>query len=330
MNTRCALALLSAILSGAPRPRHIPIPMVVLWLFILITIGVDPILAADLRVTFYPAGMSSMRHGSVELLDPKSSGPSVLYVRFPTPDGKFEQLYEPKVARQSFDVGTKTLTQVYDWGTVRYAYKVYSNRIDLEITVVNATQKTIGDIGLFPIKLLLPRVRQNLEYNTTVFEEGAGRITVLSWDFFNGPKLGAYPHLGAFYGKQLIPVQLTLPQPRNAKHPVVDNKAFFNSPGRPIAAGKSDAFRISLVFGSAGSNVADLVPEYNAAYAKARPMSLSWPDRRPMGVVYLANPTTGWKTNPRGYLFGKGADNDITTPAGQAAFAKGLDQYAET
>lgn len=281
----------------------------------------------DLQVTFGENGLVSIKHGAIELLDASMLAPSMQWVRFPTPDGKFEQLYEPKVTKQSFDAQKKVLTQIYEWGTVQIIYVLSGYRLNYTVTVTNTTQKSLGTFNLFPIKFLLPRTRQNLQGGT--FVDGYGVVTVLDWDFGGGATYGIWPYETPKEGKQLIPLSMGLPNASIATHPIVDNAKYFNYSGRPIAAGKSASYHFSLVFGKPGSSISELVPEYYQAYSQAKPMLLKWPDRRPIGTIFYAHPNMGWKTNPRGFNFGKGAENDITTPEGLKAFALALQQYGD-
>jgi hypothetical protein len=290
----------------------------------------------DLAVTFGSDGITSIMHGPVELIDPSEMAPSMFTVRQPNGDGNVEQAYEPRIAKQTFDSGRKTLTQSYDWGVVQYAYTVSGDRIDERITITNTGQKKIADFNLLPMKFHLPRTEQNLDQNMepsprngAVLVDGYGKITVIDWDFTNSPVVGPYRYETPSNGQQLIPISLTAPQARIALHPIVDNEKYFNTPGRPILPGKTDTYHISFLFSPSGVSTPDVPAEYYAAFAKANPMKLSWPDRRPIGDIFLSMPYAGWKTNPRGYLFGKGANNDITTPEGLAVFSAGLNQYAD-
>lgn len=58
-------------------------------------------------------------------------------------------------------------------------------------------------------------------------------------------------------------------------------------------------------------------------------MVLNWPDRRSIGAVFIATAATHWPTNPRGFVFGKGKDNDVTTEEGLKEFGEALLTYAD-
>jgi HEAT repeat protein len=125
-----------------------------------------------------------------------------------------------------------------------------------------------------------------------------------------------------------FPLKIVLPAEVMPTHPVVADKWFYN-PGRTVAPGKSDEYHVSLSFGPAATPVGELCKEFLEHFRAQWPMTLNWPDRRPLGRIFLCNPMTGWKTNPRGYLFGKGEKNDVTTPDGLAQFKADLLKHAD-
>ena len=65
-----------------------------------------------------------------------------------------------------------------------------------------------------------------------------------------------------------------------------------------------------------------------AAEPSSPRMALEWPDRRPIGTIFLSNYTKTSETNPGGYL----ADpaHDLTTEAGRAEFRQALIEEAES
>ncbi|MEI6521376.1 MAG: hypothetical protein WCO98_15265, partial [bacterium] len=282
---------------------------------------------ADLKVTFNDKGLSSVIHGDVELLDANKVMPTVQFVRFPTDDGKTEQIWEPKPKKQSFDIEKKTLTQEFDWGIIETTYTFSDTQIYFNVVISNSTRKTISSINYFPVRLLVPRMRQNLQ--GTRLNDGYGIVTLLNYDLTNGANYSTWPYDAPKDGKQLIPITLNLPEARIAKHPVVDNEKYFNSPGLQILPQGKVSFHFSLAFGKENSSIADIAPEYNSMVIKSKPMVLKWSDRRPIGTIFYCHSNTGWKTNPRGFNFAKADKNDVTTPEGLKAFAEALNAYGD-
>lgn len=63
------------------------------------------------------------------------------------------------------------------------------------------------------------------------------------------------------------------------------------------------------------------------AYEAVHPPSFHWPDRRPIGSLFLARASPGWTGNPRGW-FGAG-DLDIASGPGRGQFRQRLQGLAE-
>ena len=110
-------------------------------------------------------------------------------------------------------------------------------------------------------------------------------------------------------------------------HPIVDD-AYFPATGRVVASGQSDAYRLSLVFGPADARAETFSAETEAEYAKTHPMTLKWPDRRPLATVFLCNSATGLAKNPRGWFQGN-KEIDVTTAAGLERLGAKLMEYAD-
>jgi len=104
--------------------------------------------------------------------------------------------------------------------------------------------------------------------------------------------------------------------------------SFFPTINRPIAPGSSDQYQISLRFGPPGSTVNTLAPDVYTKFGQAFPQVLNWPDKRPVGALFLATSATGWATNPRGWFLDPSVN--VTTPAGIAAFQARVLAYADT
>jgi hypothetical protein len=59
----------------------------------------------------------------------------------------------------------------------------------------------------------------------------------------------------------------------------------------------------------------------------AESTSVEWPDRRPLGALFLARANTGWRSNPRGWF--NDDHLDVTTPNGREEFRRALLAYAD-
>jgi hypothetical protein len=97
---------------------------------------------------------------------------------------------------------------------------------------------------------------------------------------------------------------------------------------RSVEPGATDSFDVGLRFGRADEQPQALAADAFAAYAKAVPQQLRWPDRRPISMAHLCF-DKGPDRNPRGWWGFKDTTDDIRTPEGLAAFEKWLMGYAD-
>jgi hypothetical protein len=108
----------------------------------------------------------------------------------------------------------------------------------------------------------------------------------------------------------------------------VQTPVFFRTSfSSPLAPGKQWTFRTSLRLASSATPLEKVAGDIYAKFAAAMPFVLNWPDRRPIGAIFMARDNTKWKTNPRGWFNDEKVD--VTTDAGRAAFRRRLLQFAD-
>jgi hypothetical protein len=291
------------------------------------------------EIRFDDKGLASITHEGVELVkpdDPRFRLQAVLFlvdaalVKPGTQDGQ-RQVFAPKLVKQSFDAEKKVLTQEYDGVHVECAFTVKKDRLDMAITLKNGATSPITSCVFYPLNLCLPHIAANARW----------------WDHMGDATLGdVYRHEK---GSMLLRAPAAspawiygIPEGKNrsrplyiggggvgqrGQHPIVD-AACFRTPDRFIAPEKSETWNVSLIFGPPDATVASLCPETFAEYAQVHPMTLNWPDRRPIGTAFLCNPACGLKNNPRGW-FQAAKDVDVTTEEGLKAFGERLMKYAD-
>ena len=230
---------------------------------------------------------------------------------------------------RSWDAVSKTLTLTYPWGLVKCRYQTLADRLNLDITVENKGTSTIAGLNIFPLGVQFkafprgfdgatPHVGFNLDGPTVQSADfGAGRLTVvnrgvnkpLAVGFMTSnatPKNFAY---GIYVGSAPLWYQ-----PHN-----------WPSFTRPIPTGGSDSYQISLRFSpaEADSAGADVYRDFGAAHS----MTLSWPDRRPIGALFLSSAGAHPANNPRGW-FNNAPDVDVNSAAGRAQLRERVLAYA--
>jgi hypothetical protein len=280
---------------------------------------------AELQTVFDEQGLASMKYGTNVFMQKDTRMPAVEYIHLT--DGLkekgFEQVYAPKPTARTFDIEKRQLSLTFTWGDVVIDYRPGSNRLDVTVSITNRSERPIQNCPIDLFALQLPHVRQNTS------PAGKPQLGVQMLRIESGV-LGAEGLNVSLRGAPGTPRKIVLSGPypsRSAFHPVVDDSCF-EAPGDIILPGETRSWTGILVVGPEGATRTDLFPNLISDIAKAKPMVLDWSDRRPIATVFLCNPATGLKTNPRGWFQGN-KKVDITTEEGLVAFGERLMKYAD-
>ena len=284
-----------------------------------------------MQTRFDERGLVKLSYNGVTLTDVAADGGAAFGVgdvHFLNADGTVSKRNAGE-ARRSWDVSNKTLTLAYDWGRVICQYETLADRLNLNITVANDGKQTLAGVNLFPLLVRFrgfpqgfdattPHVNFNLDGPTVQSADfGAGRLTVVNREvtkplavgFISTNDTGQTFRYHVYVGSAPLWYQ-------------PDNWPKFT---RPIASGGRDGYPISLRFSAAHSNSAgdDIVRDF----ATAHPMTLNWPDRRPIGSLFLSSADNHPAKNPRGW-FSNAPDVDVTSEGGRRQFRARVLDYA--
>lgn len=283
---------------------------------------------AELTTNFSPTGLSSLLYEGHDFL--YSGEPRIERVLLRSADGS--------ITEANLNVDTafhhegREIHYSYDWGTVRIRYESSGNRLYLKTTVTNTSSHTLFGFFYQPLILRLPSTPAEYDGHTPILRHNTGMPSVLRLDFGTGTLAVANedvtrPLMLGFPGALDRPANSTIfplriNTDRDAAHhsamPYID---------RPIAPGQSDEFDISLRFGAAGVSLLDLGADIYERFAQAYPPRLDWPDRRPLGALFLATSRSGWPRNPRGWFLDSALD--ITTEEGRSSFRERILAWAD-
>lgn len=278
-------------------------------------------------VRFDGDGLKSIQYRGVELL--ASGRPSVNAVRFATAAGGVTdgELHGQTVA----DAASQQVVETFRWGTVKTRYHAQGDRVDLTIVVDNRSAMPLDGIAIEPLSIQLPAAPREYDGVTPMmaFDPGepgvvslshpAGTVVLTNEDV-DKPLLIGFPWSSNRPANTVFPLRVhTLSDPSypTLYPPVV----------RPIAANASEEFHLSLRFGPGGITVRQLAQDLYTRFAGVFAQQLQWQDRRPIGQLVLATASTGWATNPRGWLLD--SKIDVNTPAGLAAFRTRILAWAD-
>ncbi len=299
--------------------------------------------AADpaLKLTFDAKGLASIKQGRHILMDAADGRVKVMYFRTPNPQAKhgYDQNYAPKPRTAKFDAKTKTLTQTYAEAELKVTWKQPTpDRLVWNVRLTNKGAKPLAG------KVLLGGFRLTRSHHALKLGRGIGTGSVYPYPggviaFLNPPA----QKTPGFHMNRITRKPVKAPDGsgsaigefaaetgfgRIAKHPFVDNK-WFNTEGNALAPGRTSVWSFSILVGPDRKAIEPKLAKLRSGTTKSDPMVLTWDDRRPVGTIFWCHPNQKWKTNPRGFNFGKGKNNDVFTEEGKKVFAEQLFQYVD-
>ncbi len=282
--------------------------------------GAEARLADGLDFALNARGLERLAFNGHVFLTHPSDGALGCFARTPVFAKSRDSRIAEAASEQRFDQATATVTHGYPWGavTARYA-AVGDNRLDITLTVSNRTDDTLERLLLQVARLTYPQVP---------------RVSAVGLDPF--PFTGG--NAGAADARQRPPVVLAeygaaallVAGDRHADA-FTAGLFFAEADGRinragigltAIGPGEAKTTVLSLRFGAAGSTMRSLGGDALDAYVRANPATLDWPDRRPIGKLFLASAGNGPdqpRTNPNRW-FMNAKDVDVSTDAGKEAF----------
>ncbi len=300
--------------------------------------------AGDLEIALGEKGVESLAWGKDELL--VEGAPKVEYVILekqtpgemkekgalvkagPITGYEFEKVSgeNPQVA---YDADKKELTCTYPFGTVRFAYEVGVDRLTVTTILTNTSERIWANFKIEPLKLMLPEKVEKPKHWR--------RMTDMPDHFpLVEAKFGARKIL--FCCETIQPLRFGLQKPSDGdkglttllaggRHILARGGTVYAHHGLPrIAPGKSLTLKWSLRFADRDAGLLDTTPDVVAAFRAYHQPVMVWPDRRPVGAVFL--PTSkGPKNNPRNWF--KKKDLDVFSAAGKAELRKLTMEFAD-
>jgi hypothetical protein len=274
------------------------------------------------------AGLISLKYGGAELL--RTGDFRVNQVLLRKPSG--ETYTGDPNGTVTVDTAARQWTGNYPWGRIQVSYTAAQNRLTLNIDTRNGSSSdTIQGVWYEPLALRFPKKLKEYDGSIPLLEHSVGNPGILRVSYDSGvlvvtsedvskPLLFGFPYAANRPDNTVFPLTANTDRVKSQPDslPLID---------RPIPPGAADRFTISLRFGRPGDTIMDLAQDVYQKYAQAFPARLNWPDRRPIGEVFLASAATNWPKNPRGWL----ADErvDITTPEGRADFRNRILKLAD-
>ncbi len=234
-----------------------------------------------------------------------------------------------------FEPAAKRLIQMHEWGQLTADYVVGSDRLDVRIELRNTGDDVIEHVALDLLALNLPgEVTPRLASGIPGFMRSNCNL--------EAPDLWQ----ADYDGGRLVFASLRPEEPLQQRFMKRDGAwaltvAAGSADGgrevfdtvwdvRPLRPGESDRYWLSLRFGGSASSPFELARDVLEAYGKAIPSLVTWPDRRPILCMHVADARRD-KANPRGW---KQAVNlpatwNVLEDEGHAVFRKAVMAGAE-
>ena len=298
------------------------------WLFALLVClslmrAADAATAPSLATSFDRNGLATLRYGDVTLTDTSAHGDDVFWLT--DVDGA--------PLDKTWDAPSQTLTYKYGWGDVACQYTQRGDQLDLDISVTNRSNHAVGGFNIFALGLRFPgypkgydaytpHVRFNADGpGVQSADFGSGIVTVINRDVQNRLCTGLISSndtATSFCYKVYVGSDRLWYQPDN-----------WPTYPRPVAAGSSDFYQISLRFSPPGTPETEIASDINARYAAAHPMELQWDDRRPIASLFLASASDNHPPqNPRGWFYND-QSIDVNSAPGRAQLRARVLQFAD-
>lgn len=302
-----------------------------------------------LDVVYGPTGLQRLSYGGVTLEDTARYSADAFHIWHLKmtslqggPVSGSQYGWGESNAGKSWDAVAHRWTYNFIWGSISVQYVVSGNQLDIITTETNLPTSGVILAGatIYPLALHFPQLPANfndasypqLSYTTT----SPGVITA---DYGSGETVAVAPEAAKPLYSGFWPTGDANTYTALISSTTPDNLASFQPHfDRPVQPGQSDTFTVSYRFAASGTSAIALAADAYSNYAKTFPNELSWPDRRPLGTIYLASSPTsgavnmpnGFPNNPRRYFNDSDASHfDVRTTAGLQAFQNLVLQRAQ-
>ncbi|MCW8130762.1 MAG: hypothetical protein KIS92_10460 [Planctomycetota bacterium] len=284
-----------------------------------------------LQAAFDANGLKSLKTGDAELAKLPVPALASVTLESTTLDENGYKKYAFEKAdltggKVSFDEAKKTWRAEYAWGGVEVLYKPAGNRLDLDVTLTNTSQKTLADFDLALMQLHLPSAPTNWKKGPPRTASALDNLALTTCDFPDARlllcNLSVDPPFYFGFAKPAAGAPLDLPVVLRGGVYVAAPGAYTVEPhGLPrVEAGQRLTLSVTVRVAAAGANAYEAVGEAAEAFRKHYAPMRAWEDRRPIGMLMRSSNYKDHKsaTNPRGWF--NNPKIDITTPDGKANF----------
>ncbi|MEI6518984.1 MAG: hypothetical protein WCO98_02915 [bacterium] len=282
-----------------------------------------------LEVILNNNGLQKLSYGNYSFFRHPSDGDLTPFARTPIfQKDKETRIDSSATISRVLNSQTSTILQTYSWGLISAIYDIHDTRLDITVTVTNKSPELLSNINLQFARMTFPQVPKVSFVGQDPFEfnGGSGAVNAMQRP----------PVVLVDYGKAAYVVAGNrYTENFTAGVFFAEDKGNINRTGiglTDISPGTSKTAVLSLCFGKKGDTLRSLGGEFIDAYAHVNPMTLRWPDRRPIGKIFLASSGNGpdqMENNPNRW-FMNAKDVNISNDEGKEVFREKLLKYADT
>ncbi len=276
--------------------------------------------APKLEAAFDGNGLSALKVGGTNVL--ANPLPRVYVANFRKADDKTPLADRAAAAKEilfsgdlktppvrAFDEAARRLTATYAWGIVTVEYKPGASSLDMKMTIENKTADILDQWTLSLLELQLPeepnwpRISEALYFGQPTVARSANNLAaplVVAGGTGQFWLIGCSPETAR-------PLTLSLNSGGKGKETLCSltvqaggDKLLYDDvyDTRPLAAGASDSFTVSLRFADVAASPVAAADDCCKAYAAAHPLRLKWADRRPIIRSFIGDGLPQRKDEP--------------------------------
>lgn len=267
-------------------------------------------------VAFNESGLASVKSGSLQMLVDQ---PPVLAGQF------VGESYQHNIKALSSKRSDQSVQLKYERATLAITFKPEADRIKIDATLRNDSDKVMIRAAIKPLRLRFPQRPTGIAWRVgnrsmawspeepavVVADFGRGMVALCIEDPLTNAGVG-------FTGNNRggLEADVTIEAPGDQRY---EDQSL--QPGGTFSAS------VVVRFAKSGTSYETFVGDVHRSYAKRFPPTLNWRDNRPIGALFLARDATRWEKNPRGWF--NDDKLDITTPEGKEKFRQRLMEYAD-
>lgn len=291
----------------------------------------DPSASYDVRFVCDEDGPTSFFVNGQNLLSPTSHAPPPLAAAFAKPDGKLR--WSPfRTDDATWDRDSATWTLTYSWGTATVQYLAEGSRLKMITTVTNGGKEPMIAFWVKPLYIKFPKPLEGWPW-----KKGGGKMSTPRHE----PVIATAEYGPATLAVTLDEVDRPVKAGLNGPEPIGRDRSqqqhavFLNTiqsdpaGSLVIAPGQEATYQVSVRIAAPGATDRQIAPDVVEAFLEKYPPVLDWPDRRPVGRVFMSSAYEAHQseTNPRGWF--NNPKIDVVSGEGRAEFRKEVLAWAD-